>query len=388
MEGALQDVRVVSFAQLAQGPVATQLLGDLGAEVIKIEPPGGEWMRSEWSMANAFPQDENATFLGVNRNKRSIELNLKDDDHKQVARDLIDEADVLVENFRPGVMERLGFGYEEVSDRHPGLVYASASGYGSEGPYMDRAGQDLLVQALSGLAAQTGRQDDPPTPLGTMGIDFYAAMNLATGILAALHHRERTGEGQKVEASLLDAAIHLQSQEVSVVRNGEDTHRERSEAGVAHPYFQAPYGIYETADGYLAISLTTPAEIGEVLGIAGLEDADNWETAYEDRERIKREIEDVLLQDETDAWLEKLFAADVWCGEVKSLPEALVDPQVQANEMVVSVEHPSLGEIDLAGVPITLSETPGEVERPPPMSGEHTDEILEEAGYDPQEFRS
>lgn len=386
MSGPLADVRVVSFAQLAQGPVATQFLGDMGADVIKIEPEGGEWMRSEWSMANSFPEGENATFMGVNRNKRSVELDLKDEDHLQVADDLIDDADVLVENFRPGVMERLGLGYEALAERNPGLVYASASGYGSDGPYADRAGQDLLVQGLSGLASQTGRRDDPPTPVGTMAVDFYAAANLAAAILAALHHRDRTGEGQHVEGNLLNAAIHMQAQEVSVVANDEGAHHDRSEAGIAHPYFQAPYGIFETADGHVALSLTFPAEIGEILGIDEILDVDDWETAYERRDEVKERIEAVLRTDDSDHWLEMLWAEDVWCGKVKSLPEAIEDPQVLANDMIVSVEHPTLGEIDLAGIPVSLSETPGEVSRHPPTAGEHTAEVLEELGYDPDEF--
>ncbi|MFB6105575.1 MAG: CaiB/BaiF CoA transferase family protein [Halobacteriaceae archaeon] len=386
MARALDDLTVVSFAQLAQGPVATQFLGDMGADVVKIEPPGGEWMRSEWSMANAFPEGENATFLGVNRNKRSVELDLKDEDHLAVAYDLVEDADVVVENFRPGVMERLGLGYEELSERNPGLVYASATGFGSSGPYADRPGQDLLIQGVSGLAAQTGRADDPPTPVGTMAVDFYAAMNLAASVLAALHYRERTGEGQKVEGALLNAAVHMQAQEVSVVANAEGAHRERSAAGIAHPYFQAPYGVFETADGHMTISLSYPADVADVLGIDGLADVDDWESAYDRRDEIKEVIESVLRTDTTDHWLDRLGPADIWCAPVKSLPEAMEDPQVRHNDMVVPVEHPVLGEIELAGVPVALSETPGGVDRHPPTAGEHTDEVLEELGYDPEEL--
>lgn len=377
MDHALDDITVVSFAQLAQGPLATQMLGDMGAEVIKIErPKSGEWMRN-WSMANRFPGDESASWLSVNRNKRSVELDLKDEGHQEVVYDLIEEADVLVENFRPGVMDRLGFGYEELSKTNEGLIYCSASGYGEEGPYSERPGQDLIIQGISGLMSITGSKDNPPTPLGTAVVDYYTAAYLAFSILAALHYRERTGKGQKVEGDLLSTAVSFLAEEVSVYANGgEDP--ERSDAGIAHVYNQAPYGVYETEDGYLTLSLSPPAEVGEALNIDKIKDIADWEEAYERRDEIKETIEEELQTEPTEYWMDLLWEYGIWCGPVNSIPEMVDHPQVEENDMIVDVEHPTAGTIQLTGIPVRFSETPGDIRRHPPLLGEHTEEIIED----------
>ena len=384
MEDALEDLTVVSFAQLAQGPVAAQMLGDLGAEVIKVERPGGEWQR-HWSMANKYPGGESAVFLSFNRNKRSVELDLKDDEHKAVAYDLIDDADVVIENFRPGVMERLGFGYEELRERNPELVYASASGWGREGPFSDRAGQDIIIQGVSGLASITGRRDDPPTPLGATVVDFFSSASIAVSILAALHYRDRTGRGQRVDGSLLNAALGLMMQEISTYANGGEE-PERSEAGIGHVYNQAPYAVYETADGYITISLSPPAEVGEALGLEELAAVDSWEEAYERRDELKRLIEEFTRERTTEDLLDMLWAEDVWCGPVNDLPDALEHPQVEANDMIQTVDHPDLGELEFPVLPVEFSETPAEMRRHPPRSGEHTEEVLRERGYSEEQI--
>lgn len=379
MQSALEDLTVVSFAQLAQGPVAAQMLGDLGAEIIKIERPGGEWQR-HWSMANQCPGGESAVFLSFNRNKRSVELDLKNDEHKKIAYELIDDADVVIENFRPGVMERLGFGYEELSDRNPELVYASASGWGREGPLSGRAGQDIIIQGVSGLASITGRKNDPPTPLGATVVDFFSAASIAFSILAALHYRDRVGQGQRVDGSLLNAALGLMMQEISTYANaGEEP--ERSEAGIGHVYNQAPYAVYETTDGYITISLSPPDEVGEALGLDELAAVDSWEEAYERRDELKRLIEDFTRKRSTEDLLEMLWEADVWCGPVNDLPDAVEHPQVEANDMIQTIEHPDIGELQFPALPVEFSETPTEMRRYPPRSGEHTEEVLREQGY-------
>lgn len=384
MDEALEDLTVVSFAQLAQGPVAAQMLGDLGAEVIKIEQPGGEWQR-HWSMANQYPKGESAVFLSFNRNKRSIELDLKDKEHKTVAYDLIEDADIVIENFRPGVMERLGFGYEELSERNPKLVYASASGWGREGPYADRAGQDIIIQGVSGLASITGRQDDPPTPLGATVVDFFSSATIAFSILAALHYRDQTGEGQRIDGSLLNAALGLMMQEISVYANaGEEP--ERSEAGIGHVYNQAPYAVYETADGHITISLSPPHEVGEALGLKELAAVDTWEEAYERRDELKRLIEDETRKESTEHWLDVLWEEDIWCGPVNDLPEALEHPQVDVNDMIQTIDHPDIGELDFPALPVEFSETPAEMKRHPPRAGEHTEEILREQGHSEEQI--
>jgi crotonobetainyl-CoA:carnitine CoA-transferase CaiB-like acyl-CoA transferase len=379
MPAALDDITVVSFGQIAQGPVATQMLADLGAEVLKIERPGGEWMR-HFSMANAYRDGESLHFQVFNRNKRSVELDIKDDDHRAVLYDLCEEADVVLENFRPGVMDRLGFGYEELSERNPGLVYASASGFGSSGPYVDRPGQDLIIQGMGGLMSITGDRDDLPTPQGVAIADLHSATYLAFGILAALHYRDRTGEGQRIEADLLSATVDLQLQELSTYAN-TGAELDRGAHGLGNLYHPAPYGVYETADGHIVLSLVLPSELGEILGIDEIADVSTWEEAYERRDEIMAHVGDVLETDTTDAWMEQLIEHDVWCGPVKELPEVLEDPQVRENEMIKTIDHPALGELTVTGMPLRLSETPPSIRRHPPLAGEHTAEVLEELGY-------
>jgi crotonobetainyl-CoA:carnitine CoA-transferase CaiB-like acyl-CoA transferase len=379
MPAALDDITVVSFGQIAQGPVATQMLADLGAEILKIERPGGEWMR-HFSMANEYRDGESLQFQAFNRNKRSVELDIKDDAHRAVLYDLCEEADVVLENFRPGVMDRLGFGYEELSERNPGLIYASASGFGSSGPYVDRPGQDLIIQGMGGLMSITGDRDDLPTPQGVAIADLHSATYLAFGILAALHYRDRTGEGQRIEGDLLSATVDLQLQELSTYAN-TGAALDRGEHGLGNLYHPAPYGVYETADGHIVLSLVLPSELGEILGIDEIADVSTWEEAYERRDEIMAHIGDVLETDTTDAWMEQLIEHDVWCGPVKDLPEVLEDPQVRDNEMIKTIDHPTLGELTVTGMPLRLSETPPSIRRHPPLAGEHTAEVLEELGY-------
>lgn len=377
MSGPLSDVRVVSFCQVGQGPMATQLLGDMGADIIKIEPPGGEFSRdgNGLSMANELSDDENTTFLSVNRNKRSAVLDLTDEADREVAYSLIDDADVVTENFRPGTMEQFGLDYETLSDRNPALVYASATGYGDDGPYEDLPGQDLLIQSLCGLMSMTGSADDPPTPTGTTLVDFYSALLLAFGVVVAVHHSRRTGEGQRVDVDLLSSAMHMLSEEICTYANSGQP-PERSEVeGMGHPYFHAPYGVYETADGYITISLSPLSELGATLGLDEIADITSPETAYQERDALKRTLQERFREQTTDEWIEQLREADIWCAPVQTLPEAVEDPQVQHNDMVTSVDHPSIGDLELAGIPIRLSETPGSIERYPPRQGEHTDEI-------------
>ncbi|WP_255197522.1 CaiB/BaiF CoA transferase family protein [Halorarius litoreus] len=380
MTGALDGVTVVDFSQLVQGPLATQFLGDMGADVIKIEAPGGEWMRQSWSMANAYEDGVNLTFLTANRNKRSVELDIKDDEQLEVLYDVIADADVFVENLRPGVVDRIGLGYDDLSDINPEVIYCSASGYGEEGPYADRPGQDLIIQGVSGLANLNGRADDPPTPVGLPLNDFYSAAMLAFAAVSALYHREQTGVGQHIKADLLSASIHLQSMEIDTYLNtGKPP--ERSETGISHPYYQAPFGVYETADGYMTLSLTMPAIVGEALGIDTLDEYDTWEAAYEHRDEIKPRIEEVLREESTDYWIDKLVEHDIWGGPVQTMEEVVEDPQVAVNDMIRTVEHEELGEIELTGVPFRMTETPPDIHKAPPALGNATADVLREYGY-------
>lgn len=383
MKRALGDVVVADFTQMMQGPWATQKLGDMGADVVKIERIGGEWERT-LDAAGELLDDVSPFFLAMNRNKRSITVDLKSDEGREIALDIAREADVVVENFRPGVMDRFGLGYDDVAAVNPEVVYVSASGFGSDGPYVDRPGQDLLLQSMSGLAANTGRKDDPPTPVGTAIVDEHAAMLIAFHTMVALFHKERTGEGQRVEVNLLDAALDFQCQELTAALN-MDIDVERSEEGIAQPLLGAPYGVYETADDYVAIAMAPMATIAETLDLPELAEYDTPAETFEARDEIKRTLEAYTREQQTDELLEKLLEADVWAAEVNDYQAVASDAQVEHNGMLIELEHPEGGAFTTTGVPVKMSETPGDVRFHPPHPGEHTEEILAELDYDEAE---
>lgn len=384
MPQALSGIAVADFTQMMQGPWATQKLADMGADVTKIERLGGEWERTLHAGGELL-DGVSPFFLAMNRNKRSIALDLKNEAGVNVALDIIEEADILVENFRPGVMERFGLGYDDVKAVNPDIVYVSTSGFGSDGPYVDRPGQDLLLQSLSGLTAYTGRSDDPSTPTGTPVVDEHSATLVALNMMFALFHRERTGEGQKVETNLLNAAIDFQCQEVTAVLNMEREYT-RSEEGIAQAWLSAPYGIYETDDGEIAIAMAPLDELAELLDLPKLAAYDTPKKSYEHRDKIKRDLEAYTREQPTEELLETLLGADIWAAEVNDFHEMADDPQVQHNEMIVKLDHPMGGTFRTTGIPSNFSETPGTIESRPPRPGEHSEAILQELGYDDTEI--
>lgn len=378
MDHALDDVRIVEFAQLQQASQATQKLADMGAEVIKIEPHWGDIMR-DIARDGRDLNSVTPMFLALNRNKRSVSIDLKSSDGFEIAQDLIDSADVLVENYRPGVMERLGLSYEEVHERNPGLIYVSASGYGSDGPYADYPGQDLLIQAMSGFATNTGKQDDPPTPLGLTIVDALSASNIALHIMIALYHHKLTGEGQHLETSLLNAAIEAQPLEFATVLN-TDIPDDRPEEATAGPYSAEPYGIYETADGHIAI-VDVNDRFKDYFDL-DFPPCETEHEQFENRAEIHRAIESYTRDQPTEELLSELREEDLWVAEVKTNREVAEDPQVKINEMIVEMEHPDAGSFKTTGFPVKMSETPGELRQHPPNLGEHSREVLAEMGYD------
>ena len=385
MAGPLAGLVVADFAQLAQGPFATQMLGDLGAEIIKIEPMKGDWMR-HWSMANLFLEGEGASFLSFNRNKRSIAIDLKHPRGREAALRIIDRADVLIENFRPGVMDRLGLGYETLAERNPRLVYCASSGWGQTGPYVSRPGQDLLVQAVAGVGYLNGDADGPPQGVGVGIADFTAGFHIVYGVLAALYARERTGRGQRVDVSLLNSILNLHIQELSLYLNGAGL-PERSRSNIPGAYLGAPYGFYETADGYIAIAMNPINKLAKLVGIVGYEDHPESQI-MEGRDQVRADFQKGFLAKTTREWLDILLAEDIWAAPVNDYAAVEQDPQIRENEMIVEWEHPKAGTVRSVGIPVKYSETPGEIRRHAPLLGEHTAEILREfGGYEEEEIR-
>lgn len=375
--GPLKGLVVADFSQLAQGPWATQMLGDMGAEIIKIEPPKGDWMR-HYSYGNLYPEGESISFISFNRNKKSIALDLKSEEGRKIAKDIISKADILLENFRPGVMERLGLGYEEMKVIHPGLVYCSSSGYGASGPYLKRPGQDLLAQSISGGAALNGKKGDLPVVTAVGQADLLTSLFIVQSVLAAIYARSISGKGQKIEANLLNSAVGFHVQEITAfLHKGENP--ERSESGIPNPWIGAPYGLYDTADGYIAIGMNSVRKVARIIGL------DKYDTAQfesnniiENRDEIRWEFNAVFKTKTTDEWLSLLLEEDVWCSQVNSFAEMVEDPQIKHNKMILEYEHPTVGKVKTTGFPVYFSETPQKIYKPAPLLNQHASEILKE----------
>jgi crotonobetainyl-CoA:carnitine CoA-transferase CaiB-like acyl-CoA transferase len=375
--GPLKGLVVADFSQLAQGPWATQMLGDMGADIIKIEPVKGDWMR-HYAYGNLYPEGESISFVSFNRNKRSIALNLKDEEGIKIAKEIISKADILVENFRPGVMERLGLGYEEMQTLNEGLVYCSSSGYGASGPYFKRPGQDLLAQSISGGAALNGRKGEMPVVTAVGQADLLTSLFITQSVLAAIYSREKTGKGQKIEANLLNSIVGFHIQEVTAyLHKGENP--ERSESGIPNPWIGAPYGLYNTKDSHVAIGMNSVQKLAQVIGLDKY-DSDEFvsNNIGENRDQIRFDFDEVFQTKTTDEWLAILLEHDIWCSQVNSFDEMVEDPQIKHNEMLINYDHPTLGTIKTTGFPVLFSETPQKIYKPSPLLNEHAEDILKE----------
>lgn len=382
MSGPLKGLRVADFSQLVQGPSATQLLGDMGADIVKIEPRAGEWSRG-WSIGDTFVKGESLSYLAFNRAKRSITLDLKAPEGKEIARRIIKSSDVLIENFRPGVMDRLGLGYEALSVEQPGLIYCASSGWGQDGPYEDRPGQDLLAQSIAGVLMLNGTAADPPVPVGIGLADLTAGLHIVIGVLMALYERTHSGKGQRIDVNLLNSMMHHTTQELTLYLN---TLREpqRSAAGIGHPYVGAPMGVYKTKDGYISIAMMPVGKIAELVGIPGFEGNDSRNVTA-NRDEVKQKLEPGFLRKTTAELMDIFMEADIWAAPVNTFPQVEHDPQVVHNEILVEFEHPVAGKFRTVGPPIEFSRTESEIRRPP-MLGEHKDEILAELGFSSAEI--
>ena len=378
--GVLTGYRVLDCSIAMAGPFAAQRLGDLGADVVKIEPVTGEWQRHT-AAGGAGGNRVNVSFLSLNRNKRSLAVDLKAPDGKAVMLELVKTADVFLQNYRPGVAKRLGLDYETLAAINPKLVYVSISGYGEDGPYMNRPGQDLVLQGMSGAMLSAGRSGEPPNAAGQFLVDAVTAYTAFEGVLAALLHRERTGEGQLVQVNMLDAITTLQMQELSVftVAGKPQT---RSAEPHAHVYIRAPDGAFATSDGFIIVAFPKLANLGAVIGepsfLTMVDEVDTWTR----RDEIFAKTREKLVTKASAEWLALLRAADIWCGPVYGYADLVEDEQIKHNGTFVEYDHPTEGRVKTPGFPIKFSKTPSTVERGAPITGQHSREVLAEAGYD------
>jgi len=381
---ALEGLRVLDVTQVMAGPFCAMLLADLGADVIKVEPPAGDSTRE---MPGAVGTDS-PSFNAVNRGKRSIVLNLKSGDGRDAFLRLARTADILIENYRPGVMDALGLGYGTLSALNPRLVFASISGYGQTGPARAKGGFDLIAQGVSGIMSITGEPGGAPVKAGVPLTDLSAGLFALVGILAAVEHRHRTGAGQQVDTSLVDAGVALSVWEATEYFSGIGV---PAALGSAHR-MNAPYQAIRCADGYITLGAANERlfrRLSEVLGhpewVHRPEFADNA-SRVANRERLAERIEAITAEQPRTHWLALLEANDIPCGPINNYAQVFADPQVIARAMVVDTEHPALGRLKTLGSPIKMSATPADVSRRAPQLGEHTDEVLREAGFSASEI--
>lgn len=387
-EGALSGIRVVDLSRILAGPYCTMLLADYGAEVIKIEQPGRGDGTRQWGPP--WLAGESAYFLSVNRNKKSLTLNLKSEQGQAILKELCQDADVLIENFKPGTMKRMGLDYETVSQDNPGLIYCSISGYGQTGPYRDRPGYDFMIQAQGGIMSVTGPAEGEPHKVGVAIVDITAGLFASNAILAALHFRDLSGRGQFVDVALLDSQVAWLA---NVAHNYFASGAQPGRYGNGHPNI-VPYQSFKATDGYVALAVGTDGQYRAFCEAVGRPDLWEDERFRRNSSRVEhREILVPLLQElfagrTVEVWLELLLAAGIPAGPVNDIPTILADPQVVARQMVQEVAHETAGTIQMLGPVAKLSKTPAEIRQAPPTLGGDSGAVLAELGYTPEQIRA
>lgn len=373
----LDGVVVLDLSRVLAGPYASMLLADFGADVIKIEMPG----RGDDSRAyGPFVGKESAYFMSLNRNKRSMTLNLKQPEAQEIFKKMAAKADVILENYRPGVMDGFGLGYDVLKKINPRLIYAACSGFGQTGPYRHRPAYDVIVQGMGGIMSITGQEGGEPTRVGASIGDITAGLFTAIGIMLALHYRDVTGEGQMVDVGMLDC-------QVAILENAIARYYASGQApapiGNRHPSI-TPFEAFKARDGYVIIAVGNDRlwqEFCQLIGRPELVNDPRFITnpkRTENQKALKAILDTVFPQKTVDEWLAELDKAGIPCGPINTVDRVVKDPQIQERQMVVETQHPVAGAVKMAGVPIKMSATPGAVERPAPMLGQHTEEILRE----------
>jgi len=388
---ALDGIRILDFSRVLAGPFCTMLLADFGADVIKVERPGVGDDTREWGPPYAGDKHMSAYFISVNRNKRSLTLNLKSSEGQQIARQLAMQSDVIIENFKVGQMKTYGLDYETLRAEHPGVVYCSITGYGQDGPYTQRPGYDYVIQGQSGLMSITGPEEGPPYKVGVATADIYAGMYAANAIQAALRHRDSTGTGQYIDVALLDAQVAAL---VNVVSNFLVSHQTPPRFGNAHPNI-VPYQVFQAADDYFILNVGNDLQFRSLCGAIDrpeLIDDPRFNTnpnRVVNRTEMIAILEPIFREKTAAEWLNLLLKAGVPASPINDIPAVVDDPQVKARGLVQPVTLHNGTDIDILGPVPKLSETPGVIRRPPPALGQHSHEILREVlNFDEQRIAS
>jgi len=377
MPQALEDVKVLDLSRVLAMPYCSMMLGDLGAEIIRVERPGVGDETRHWGPP--WAGEQSAYYLCTNRNKKSITVDLKKKDGQEIIRRLARRSDILLENFLPGNLAEMNLGYEDIKAINPGIIYASVTGYGQYGPYRNLPGFDFIMQAQGGLMSIIGESDGPPMKVGVAIVDITAGLFACSTILAALHHREKSGTGQYIDIALLDAQVAwLANQASNYLVSGKVPRR----SGNAHPNI-VPYETFKAKDGvYLALGVGNDNQWKKFCKLARIEslaDDPRYVTnpkRVENRKELVSFLQDLFLKKTSEEWLKLLGEAEIPCGPINTIDRVLSDPQILAREMVVEMEHPAVGKFKLVGSPMKLSETPVQYRTPPPLLGEHTEEVL------------
>jgi len=375
MPGPLEGIRVLSFGRALAGPFCTMLLCDLGAEVVKIEEPGkGDLAR----FMGPYLQGISSYFLSINRGQKSLTLDLQKPEGQRIALELSKRNDILIENFRPGVMDRLGLGYAKIAGHNPKIIYASISGFGQKGPYAFKPAYDMIAQGMGGAVSITGEPGRPPVRVGFSIGDIGSALFAATAILAALHERERSGKGQYLDVAMLDSQVALCENAMARYFASGEIPRP---LGTRHP-LMTPFQIFPTQDGYLILITVSNEDWKKFCRLAGREDLledDRFQshpTRIANYAAFEKAMNELMKTRTTAAWLELLEPAGIICGPVNNIEQVVQDPHIQAREMIAEVNHPRLGKLKVTGTPMKFSRTPCKIDKASPEVGEHTEEIL------------